>query len=63
MILTFMCAAGACTYCEPGEHPCEHPCHASVPHEPCPLGCGWPTEDPYGGPCKRCWDLAPGGAP
>jgi hypothetical protein len=26
------------------------------PLEPCPMRCGWPTEDPYGGPCKRCWD-------
>lgn len=21
----------------------------------CPQGCGGLTEDPYGGPCKRCW--------
>jgi len=35
---------------------------------PCPEGCGGATEDPYGGPCRRCWgkvdqpdhdDLAP----
>lgn len=22
----------------------------------CPNGCGGLTEDPYGGPCKACWD-------
>jgi hypothetical protein len=22
----------------------------------CPNGCGRPTDDPYGGPCKKCWD-------
>jgi len=22
----------------------------------CPEGCGGITEDPYGGPCKTCWD-------
>jgi hypothetical protein len=22
----------------------------------CPNGCGGVTEDPYGGPCKACWD-------
>lgn len=22
----------------------------------CPQGCGGTTEDPYGGPCKACWD-------
>jgi hypothetical protein len=22
----------------------------------CPEGCGGITEDPYGGPCKACWD-------
>ena len=22
----------------------------------CPEGCGGLTEDPYGGPCKACWD-------
>ncbi|MGI5286626.1 hypothetical protein ACQEVF_25260 [Nonomuraea polychroma] len=25
----------------------------------CPMGCGRTTEDPYGGPCKACWDAAP----
>lgn len=24
--------------------------------ELCPMGCGRTTEDPYGGPCQRCWD-------
>lgn len=24
--------------------------------EMCPQGCGRTTEDPYGGPCKACWD-------
>jgi hypothetical protein len=23
---------------------------------PCPQGCGGLTDDPYGGPCTRCWD-------
>lgn len=23
----------------------------------CPNGCGGISEDPYGGPCKACWDL------
>lgn len=27
---------------------------------PCPEGCGGLTEDPAGGPCKRCWDQVPG---
>ena len=31
MILTFMCAAGACKFCEPGKHPCEHRCHGLRP--------------------------------
>lgn len=22
----------------------------------CPEGCGGLTEDPYGGPCRACWD-------
>lgn len=26
--------------------------------EPCPMGCGGLTEDPYGGPCDRCWEKA-----
>lgn len=26
--------------------------------EPCPMGCGRTTDDAYGGPCERCWDLA-----
>jgi hypothetical protein len=26
----------------------------------CPMGCGRTTEDPYGGPCRACWDAAPG---
>jgi hypothetical protein len=26
---------------------------------PCPEGCGGLTEDPYGGPCKTCWDKVP----
>lgn len=36
--------------------------HASMVDEepttfdPCPHGCGRTTEDPYGGPCKACWD-------
>lgn len=25
----------------------------------CPQGCGGRTEDPYGGPCKACWDAVP----
>lgn len=25
----------------------------------CPMGCGRTTEDPYGGPCQRCWDECP----
>lgn len=29
----------------------------------CPMGCGGRTEDPYGGPCKKCWDAAPVGEP
>jgi hypothetical protein len=24
--------------------------------QPCPMGCGRTTEDPYGGPCEHCWD-------
>lgn len=24
--------------------------------EPCPMGCGGNTDDPYGGPCQACWD-------
>lgn len=27
--------------------------------EPCPMGCGGLTDDPYGGPCERCWASAP----
>lgn len=30
--------------------------------DPCPMGCGELTEDPYGGPCRACWaavDQAP----
>lgn len=27
--------------------------------QPCPMGCGRTTEDPYGGPCNKCWDEAP----
>jgi hypothetical protein len=23
---------------------------------PCPMGCGEDTEDPYGGPCSNCWE-------
>lgn len=23
--------------------------------EPCPMGCGNLTDDPYGGPCEQCW--------
>lgn len=30
---------------------------------PCPEGCGGPTEDPYGGPCKQCWDAVPSAWP
>lgn len=26
---------------------------------PCPNGCGRTSEDPYGGPCKACWDAVP----
>lgn len=26
---------------------------------PCPMGCGGLTEDPYGGPCRACWDAVP----
>ena len=25
----------------------------------CPMGCGRTTEDPYGGPCSKCWEKAP----
>lgn len=25
-------------------------------HDPCPMGCGRTTEDPYGGPCEACWE-------
>ncbi len=28
---------------------------------PCPEGCGGPTEDAAGGPCKRCWARAGNG--
>lgn len=24
--------------------------------DPCPMGCGGLTDDPYGGPCTRCWN-------
>lgn len=27
--------------------------------QPCPMGCGRTTEDPYGGPCEKCWENAP----
>jgi hypothetical protein len=27
---------------------------------PCPEACGGLTEDPAGGPCKRCWDKVAG---
>ena len=27
--------------------------------EPCPMGCGGLTDDPYGGPCRTCWSNAP----
>lgn len=23
--------------------------------DPCPMGCGRLTDDPYGGPCTACW--------
>ena len=23
--------------------------------DPCPMGCGRITDDPYGGPCSECW--------
>ena len=23
--------------------------------DPCPMGCGRTTDDPYGGPCTECW--------
>lgn len=26
---------------------------------PCPQGCGRTSEDPYGGPCRACWDAVP----
>jgi hypothetical protein len=29
----------------------------------CPGGCGGLTEDPYGGPCRACWDKVPGPYP
>lgn len=29
--------------------------------ELCPMGCGRTTEDPYGGPCSKCWDKTPNG--
>lgn len=22
----------------------------------CPMGCGKDSDDPYGGPCKSCWE-------
>jgi hypothetical protein len=25
----------------------------------CPQGCGRTTEDPYGGPCRACWNAVP----
>lgn len=28
--------------------------------DPCPNACGGLTEDPYGGPCKACWNDVPG---
>ncbi len=41
------------------EHEPEHipdvPPDLSKP-DPCPMGCGRATEDPYGGPCGACWD-------
>ena len=27
--------------------------------DPCPMGCGRMTDDPYGGPCTQCWKDAP----
>ncbi len=31
-----------------------------VENDPCPMGCGGTTDDPYGGPCRRCWAAVPG---
>lgn len=27
--------------------------------QPCPMACGGLTDDPYGGPCTRCWNNVP----
>ncbi|WP_068924986.1 hypothetical protein [Planobispora rosea] len=37
----------------------EVPLNALPDPHPCPQGCGRMTEDPYGGPCRACWDAAP----
>ncbi len=29
-----------------------------VGNDLCPMGCGYRTEDPYGGPCSRCWEMS-----
>jgi len=36
----------------------EHVCEPDETDEPemCPQGCGRTTEDPYGGPCSKCWE-------
>ena len=41
---------------EPAERP--DPSEYMDDPEPCPMGCGFATEDPYGGPCSRCWEQA-----
>jgi hypothetical protein len=28
---------------------------AEIDWDWCPDGCGFPTDDPYGGPCAACW--------
>lgn len=45
-----------CTCVEGGPITDGCPVHYEFEIEPCPMGCGRTTEDPYGGPCSKCWE-------
>lgn len=47
--------AGPNYYCPQTAHMGDQPCACGCHRDPCPMGCGGKTEDPYGGPCKACW--------
>jgi len=53
--------AAPCAICERDMLPGER--IARLLPDFCPGGCGGLTEDPYGGPCRACWDKVPGPYP